>query len=182
MFFNCPSSSDDKIFHEHQKMPRIILLCSTRWAVRIKSINRFIHNYESIILTVGEFLIESNSITKDRRVALREYEIKLSKFETFFSLHSISLIFGPCEQLATTLQSVLYTAGGKKICINILIKTLKSFSNYSVFDDVWNKTKQQTDHFDLELPQLLRTRKVPAIFEYSVTPPAIIDGKTTLRK
>lgn len=41
-------------------MPGIISLCPTRWAVRVKAINRFIQNYEQIILTDGEILKESN--------------------------------------------------------------------------------------------------------------------------
>lgn len=140
------SSSNDQNIHEHQAMPGIISLCPTRWAVRVKAINRFIQNYERIILMVGEILKESNSIAKDVRASLRGYEIKHWKFETLFSLHSISLIFGPCEQLATALQSPSYTASGAKHASNILIKTLESFHNDSVFDDVWNKTKQQADH------------------------------------
>lgn len=136
-----PSSSNDENIHEHQTMPGIISLCPTRQAVRVKAINRFIQNYEGIILTVIEILKESNSIAKDRRAALRGYEIKLWKFETVFSLHFISLIFSPCEQLATALLSPLHTASGAKHASNILIKTLESFSNDSVFDDVWNKTK-----------------------------------------
>lgn len=51
-----PSSSNDENIHEHQTMPGIISLCPTRWAVGVKAINRFIQNYERIILTVGEIL------------------------------------------------------------------------------------------------------------------------------
>lgn len=152
-----PSSSNDENIYEHQTIPGIISLCPTRWAVRVKAINRFIQNYERVILTVGEILKESNSIAKERRAALRGYNLKLWKFETLFSLHSISLIFGPCEQLATALQSPSYTASGAKHASNILIKTLESFRNDSAFDDVWNKTKQQADNLDIELPQPLRT-------------------------
>jgi hypothetical protein len=73
----------------------------------------------------------------------------------------------------------LYIASGAKHASNILINTLECFRNDSVFDDVWNKTKQQDDYLDIELPQPLRTQKVPARFEYSVTSPVNIDGKTT---
>lgn len=133
-----PSSSNDENIHEHQTMPGIILFYPIRLAVQIKAINWFIQNYERIFLTVREILKESNSNANDRCGALRGYEKKLWKFETLFSLHSISLIFDP---LATVLQSPSYTASGAKHISNILVKILKSFYNDFVFEDVWNKTK-----------------------------------------
>lgn len=89
---------DEENDYKTENIPGIIPFCPTRWTVRVKAVNRFIENYERVLLTVQEILKDSNSISKDRRAALRGYETKLWKFETVFALESLSLILGPCEQ------------------------------------------------------------------------------------
>jgi len=175
---------DEENDYKTENIPGIIPFCPTRWTVRVKAVNRFIENYESVLLTVQEILKDSNSISKDRRAALRGYETKLWKFETVFALESLSLILGPCEQLAKALQNISYTAIGAKHSSELLIKTLTSLRNDDVFNDTWNKTKQLAVHLNLTMPKNPRVCKPPAKLEYSTTrtPPANIDKKVALRK
>ncbi|KAL4149855.1 hypothetical protein QTP88_003706 [Uroleucon formosanum] len=175
---------DEENDYKTENIPGIIPFCSTRWTVRVKAVNRFIENYERVLLTVQEILKDSNSISKDRRAALRGYETKLWKFETVFALESLSLILGPCEQLAKALQNISYTAIGAKNLPELLIKTLTSLRNDDVFNDTWNKTKQLAVHLNLTMPKNPRVCKPPAKLEYSTTrtPPANIDKKVALRK
>ncbi|XP_060882105.1 zinc finger MYM-type protein 1-like [Metopolophium dirhodum] len=113
---------DEENDYKTENIPGIILFCPTRWTVRVKAVNRFIENYERVLLTVQEILKDSNSISKDRRAVLRVYETKLWKFETFFALESLSLILGPCEQLAKALQNISYTAIGAKHSSELVCK------------------------------------------------------------
>ncbi|KAL4083933.1 hypothetical protein QTP88_029249 [Uroleucon formosanum] len=152
--------------YKTENIPGIIPFCPTRWTVRVKAVNRFIENYERVLLTIQDILKDSNSISKDGRAALRGYETKLWKFETVFALESLSLILGPCEQLAKALQNISYTAIGAKHSSELLIKTLTSSRNDDVFNDTWNKTKQLAVHLNLTMPKN----------------PTNIDKKVALRK
>ncbi|KAL4143687.1 hypothetical protein QTP88_005991 [Uroleucon formosanum] len=158
---------DEENDYKTENIPGIIPFCPTRWTVRVKAVNRFIENYERVILTVQDILKDSNSISKDGRAALRGYETKLWKFETVFALESLSLILGPSKHSS-----------------ELLIKTLTSSRNDDVFNDTWNKTKQLAVHLNLTMPKNPRVCKPPAKLEYSTTctPPANIDKKVALRK
>jgi len=144
---------DEENDYKTENIPGIIPFCPTRWTVRVKAVNRFIQNYERVLLTVQEILKDSNSNSKDRRAALRGYETKLWKFETVFALESLSLILSPCEELAKALQNISYTAIGAKHSSELLIKTLTSLRNDDVFNDTWNKTKQLAVHLNLTMPK-----------------------------
>lgn len=87
-----PSSSNDDHIIEEENTLGIIPLCPTQWTVRVKAVNRFIKNYKRILLTVKEILKDINSVSKEKRAALRGYETKLLKFETLFALHFLSLV------------------------------------------------------------------------------------------
>lgn len=77
-----PSSNYENIYDD--KNIGNIPLCSTLCLVRVKAINRFIQNYERILLTVEDILNDPYLVTKEKRAIPRRYKTKLWKFEMLF--------------------------------------------------------------------------------------------------
>lgn len=51
---------DEENVYKTENIPGIISFCPTRWKVRVKAVNRFLQNYERVLLTVQEILKDSN--------------------------------------------------------------------------------------------------------------------------
>ncbi|KAH7937227.1 hypothetical protein HPB49_009229 [Dermacentor silvarum] len=121
---------------ESPKVKRLLPLCPTRWAVKVKSLSRFRENCERVHVTIEEFLATPGTVADGRRAALIGFSKRMKKFETVFFLTAAINVFGPCEQLARALQSPQYSAAGAKKAVEILEKTLSDLRMQYSFDKI----------------------------------------------
>ncbi|CAN7976606.1 unnamed protein product, partial [Ixodes persulcatus] len=126
------------------------------------------------------------SVRDDRKAAMRGYEKILGKLERVFELNVAIAVFGPCEELARTLQSVHYSATGAKQAAKILTQTLTELRSDVGFESIWEESKDAAEKFDLKQPPAKppRAAKQPARFEQTSTRArlAVLDAKARLRK
>ncbi|XP_040063052.2 zinc finger MYM-type protein 1-like [Ixodes scapularis] len=168
------------------KASNLLPLCPTRWTVRVKSMKRFLQNYERVQATIHDLLQTPGSIGDDRRAIMRGYEKLLNKFETLFGLNMSKELFGPCEQLARVLQSPKYSATGTMQAAEALRQTMMNLRTDEGFERVWDETKNASVKLGLKQRETTTTRTVkpPTRFEQTKTPtsPVVLDAKANLRK
>lgn len=121
---------------ESPKVKRLLPLCPTRWAVKVKSLSRFRENYDRVHRTIEEILATPGAVADSRRAALIGFSKCMKRFETLFFLTAAIKVFGPCEQLARALQSPQYSAAGAKKAVEILEKTLSDLRTQYSFDKI----------------------------------------------
>ncbi|KAM7313089.1 zinc finger MYM-type protein 1-like [Ixodes scapularis] len=164
----------------------LLSLCPTRWVVRVKSVQRFLENYERVRATLWEILKTPGSVRDDRKAAMRGYEKILGNLETVLRLNVAIAVFGPCEELARTLQGVHYSATGARQAAKILTQTLTQLRSDVSFKSIWEESNDAAEKLGLKQPSAKppRPAKPPARFEQTSTParPAVLDAKTRLRK
>lgn len=167
------------------RVQRLIPLCPTRWAVRVKSLSRFQENYERVLKTLEEILSTPGAVADGRKAALKGFAKRMKKLETMFFLTAAIKIFGPCEQLARALQSPQYSAAGVKKAVEMLIRTLSDLRTQESFDQLLREARRYSEEMDIELTDpLQRVRKPPRRLEatYKPTPPVQLDLNHKLRQ
>ncbi|KAL1467640.1 hypothetical protein MTO96_042026 [Rhipicephalus appendiculatus] len=148
------------------KVQRLLPLCPTRWAVKVKSLSRFQENYERVYRTLEDILGTAGAVADSRRAALIGFSKRMKRFDTVFFLNAAIKIFGPCELLARALQSPQYSAGGAKKAAQMLEKTLSDLRTQDSFDRIFKETECCVQRMHIEMsdpPQ--RIRKAPRRFE-----------------
>lgn len=145
-----PTNDDNRL--SNIRVEQLLTLCPTRWAVRVKAIRRFRENFLRIQLTIKELLDTPGAIRDDRKPTFKGYLKRLHQFETVLSLNISELVFSPCEQLASALQSPNFTVSGAKDAANYLIQVLKNLRSEVIFNNEWDSVEKDVQKLgDYEL-------------------------------
>ncbi|KAG0427798.1 hypothetical protein HPB47_025179 [Ixodes persulcatus] len=167
------------------KVSKLLPLCPTRWVVRVKAMMRFVENYERVQLTLKDILNDKGYPRDDKKAAIHGFLKKMQKFETVFGLNCAITIFGPCEELATSLQKPDTSVGGALRATEVLEAHLARQRKESGFQEVYERTEGAAKKHKLKAPSNKTTRcGPPRRFEHSSEPcqPAFLDAETGLRK
>ncbi|CAN7983570.1 unnamed protein product [Ixodes hexagonus] len=164
----------------------LLPLCPTRWTVRVKSMERFVVNYERVQATLKELLEVQSSLSGTSKTAMKgyEYEKVLKKFETLLGINLSIALFGPCEQLARILQCPVYRAAGAKEAAEALCDRLAKLRSDASFDVLWQRTNSRARELGLKEPSVPRVSQPPRRLQFTDKPqePAALDTKSSQRK
>ncbi|CAN7983480.1 unnamed protein product, partial [Ixodes hexagonus] len=150
----------------YPRVQRLIPLCPTRWAVRVKSLSRFRENDERVLKTLEEILNTPGAVADGRKAAMMGFAKQMKKLETMLFLTAATKILGPCEQLARALQSPQYSAAGVKKAAQMLMKTISDLRTQESFDQLLREARRYSEEMDIELADpLRRVRKPPRRLE-----------------
>lgn len=127
---------------------------------------------------------EPGAATPEKKASIRGFLLRLDSFETMFFLTVSIDIFGPCEQLAKSLQSSVLTASGALEGVRLLTKRLDDLRSEERFEDIYKDVENLADKLDLKYPSEPRKRKPPRRLEQieNPEPPVDLTMKTRLRK
>uniref|UniRef100_H2ZVP5 TTF-type domain-containing protein n=1 Tax=Latimeria chalumnae TaxID=7897 RepID=H2ZVP5_LATCH len=141
-------------FEEFQRADKETLqsFCPTRWTLRAA-------------LLQSELSVHDKS---DAGGKANGFLLHLQKFDTYFTLMLLLLVFSCAEKVNTALQS-------HKLHFHqaeLMIKTLKENITQlrEGFTQFWSKTSETREGLDLESPSILRPRKVPRHFDDGALP------------
>ena len=98
-------------------------LCHTRWVMRFRSLDSFIGKYPALLQWFEERREEA-SLPADSRARAMSFLQELEKFETFFVLRAMRLLFGIVEPVHKAVQGVNEKIGDAKGRVNMLKENL----------------------------------------------------------
>ena len=117
---------------DSDKPTRLQPLCPTRWAVRSKAIDTLCKAYCPTLQTFAR-LAHDKSVRPDSRSKAEGVLKALSSMETYLGLLICLAIFGPCEELAISLQSKTMTVSAAVHGASILRSTLSAMRSEEKF-------------------------------------------------
>ena len=162
---------------------RLMSLCPTRWTVRCKTIQRFLGQYNAVVLTLEDVATDV-TISPDVRHKARGYLSMLQKYETLFGLVTCEKIFAPCELFATALQRPEMNCGDVRKGADLLLDRLEHLRQCG-FQEVWEQCETSVKEFEvyIESPREPRPKHPPKRFEHTADPaaPALLTAKTALK-
>lgn len=161
----------------------LLPFCPTRWSVRIKSLTRFLDNYNRVKKTLDEMLFRSVCIADDRKSTLRGDVEKLKKFKTMFFLPIAIYIFGLIEQLAKVLQNPTFCASVSIKAADVLKKTLLSFRTNEHFEKILETVNLHAEICELEpFDDTKCIQKPPKRLQYTNNLPIKLSSTCELKK
>jgi hypothetical protein len=146
----------------------LLALCPTRWCVRAKAIKRMLSLWKVVVLGLDELSVEAGrGEIKSKMVGLRK---QMAKMKTYQGVVICEALFGPCEDLATALQSEKTTATGSVQAANVLLSHLKKLRNEDEFNYLFSQAEIDFKNIGLLTPteaddEKKRATKKPARYE-----------------
>ena len=130
-------------------------LCHTRWVMRFRSLDSFIEKYPALLQWFEERREEA-SLPADSRASAMSFLQELEKFETFFVLRAMRLLFGIVEPVHKAVK-----IGDVKWRVNMLKENLHSVRDgYSQTGDAaemfFQVTKKKAIELQIDKPALPR--------------------------
>ena len=98
-------------------------LCHTRWVMRFRSLDSFIEKYPALLQWFEE-RCEEASLPADSRARAMSFLQEFEKFETFFVVRAMRLLFGIVEPVHKVVQGVNEKIGDVKRRVNMLKENL----------------------------------------------------------
>uniref|UniRef100_A0A147BCI9 Putative tick transposon n=1 Tax=Ixodes ricinus TaxID=34613 RepID=A0A147BCI9_IXORI len=152
------------LFQELQREEDVNLrkFCPTRWTLKAASLRSVLLNYESLIT----FLRETASEERNEAGAKASGLLKmLYKFDTFFVLKLLTMVFSRMEALNTALQkrTLRFHEAEKMVkAVNESITELRQ-----TFSRFWEEALEEADKVDVEDPSVtvVRQKKTPRRYE-----------------
>ena len=117
----------------------LLSLCPTRWCVRSRAITRMLKCWKAILLAMEELVSESGR--GDMKSKIDGLRKQMSKANTYCGVLLRQGLFGPCEDLATALQSEKTTATGALHAAGVLLNHLERIRHEDEFDHLYNQSE-----------------------------------------
>ncbi|XP_043192308.1 zinc finger MYM-type protein 1-like [Amphibalanus amphitrite] len=163
----------------------LLALCPTRWTVRCQAFRRFVDNYDAVVATVDDLVVDSG-VSPDVRSKLRGIKTQMSKWETIFGMFVTLQVFEPCEALARKLQSPSLTFGEAVKGAEALTDMLETQRSDDSFNTLYANVEEKVKSLESEIqdPREPRQKRPPKKLEQvaNPTPPTTFTAKGLLRK
>ena len=135
-------------------------LCHTRWVMRFRSLDSFVKKYP-VLLQWYEERQHDSSLSAEIRAKSISFLQQLERFETFFMMRAMRLLFGIVDPVHKAVQGVNEKIGDVKRRVNMLKETLQIVrGGHSRTGDAANLfyqvTKQKANELQIDIPALPR--------------------------
>jgi len=140
------------------KPTRLQTLCPTRWAVRCKAIDALRKSYKPTRDTFAS-LAQDRSVRPDSRSKIEGLHRALLSVDTYLGLLICSAIFGPCEELAISLQSKTMSLSAAVNAAKVLQRTLTSMRSDEKFTAIYADAQRIKEQLGLDESVSHRRRK-----------------------
>ncbi len=163
-------TEDDTADTDPVRVTQLISMCPTRWAIRVKAVERFIDNFHRTRETLNTLCQEREAVRGEARAKIRGFVKKMSSFELMFGLMVAKEVLGPCEHLAKKLQGFSMTATGALICVQQLITSLRDMRNPDEFERILSNVVRNAEKLQLSPPKSPRLARPPLRLEHTENP------------
>ncbi|KAL5238639.1 hypothetical protein ACI65C_006049 [Semiaphis heraclei] len=153
------------------KITKIEKLSDTRWVCRYKSCNALIQNYNSVLITLDNEILEQKSKDVAQAIGVRA---TISNFKFILYLFILHEVLQSINILSTQLQLKGTTLGRSGNLVKGIISTLENNRNGEHFSELWDNIKtfclEHNISINIPVQGLKRPIKEPTyLSEYDVT-------------
>lgn len=139
--------------------------CPTRWVMRKPSLISISSNYRSLLAWLRD--LEKNPDFKACRVEASGFLVHFEKFDTFFKIELLRVIFTVLEDASVKLQSSQLNFRLAEAIITTIKNVFQSGRTEERFSLLWEASVKAADLMDLDEPTVARKRKAPSRYESS---------------
>ena len=137
----------------------------------MKAIDALTKSYSATLKTFSSLACDK-SVRDESRSKIDGVLRALSSLESYLGLLICSSIFGPCEELAVSLQSKTTTLSAAVAGANILRQTLSFMRTEEKFSAIYAQAQRAMEEMDLDKPAPERRHKLPLHYEHTDNPEA----------
>lgn len=179
-------ADDIAVADGHNERVTLLALCPTRWCVRYRAITKLLKFWKVVLSALDELILEpGRADVKCKMEGLRK---QMTTMKAYFGVVVCQALFGPCEELATSLQAANTTATGAVRACNVLLVHLKKLRNEDEFDYLYGQAEIGAAELGLKVPHATdlashRQVKAPPRYEMhnSTSEPHVFTEKAKLR-
>jgi hypothetical protein len=164
----------------------LLALCPTRWCVRYRAITKLLKFWKVVLSALDELVLETGR--GDVKCKMEGLRKQMTKMKGYFGVVVCQALFGPCEELATSLQAANTTATGAVRASNVLLVHLRKLRNEDEFNYLYGQAEIDAAELGLKVPQATdlaarRQVKPPGRYEMqnNTSEPHVFSEKAKLR-
>lgn len=142
-----------KTFQEEEESVSLVKFCPTRWTLKASSLRSVLKNYRPLILFLQEVASErSESSAKASGLAKA-----LSKFQTYFMLKLMELVFSRLETVSSALQKRSLMLDEAKRMIKAARESISELRHS--FPRFWAESLAEASELEIEEPSIPASKK-----------------------